>query len=219
MMSGLRHKTTIKTWTGGIAVALALAACGGDSDDGASDDPGTPVEADDSALASGTDDDAADDADTGSSDDGESPYEVDAVDPVDQGVATLTIDGTTYEFLDVGDPADERDGYCRQGEFADQLEAILDNVDEAGEPIPEQGDDTFFNTLFVDLPYNSTFTPTLEFQIDGGAWITKLPERASEIEWGFSPDGLHAEGTATFADRDDDSVITEGTFTLTCPAT
>lgn len=215
-------------WAGSIAVALTFAACGGDSDDDASDDPDAPVEADDSALDAGSDDDSGDDGsdddsgegddeDTGSSGDGESPYEVDAVDPVDQGVATLTIDGTTYEFLDVGDPDDERDGYCRQGEFADQLEAILDNVDESGEPIPEQGDDTFFNTLFVDLPYNSTFTPSLEFQIDGGAWTTSTPDLPTEVAWGFSPDGFHAEGMATLYDRDDGTIVTEATFTLTCP--
>lgn len=197
------------------ALLLAGSACGGDDDAASSDDsPSAPTDEasidDETAASDDTDDDDG-------ADPTESPYEVDAVDPVDQGVATLTLDGTTYEFLDVGDPDDERDGYCRQAEFADQLEAILENVDAAGEPIPEVGAEGFFNTFFLTLPYNGTFTPDLEFQIDGGAWITKLPERASEVEWGFSPDGFHAEGTATFADRDDDSVTVEGTFTVTCP--
>ncbi|WP_436795257.1 hypothetical protein [Actinospongicola halichondriae] len=199
----------------GVALVLAASACG------SSDDDAAPAGGDQATETGGSDvGDGAESSDpegNPESDSTESPYEVDAVAPVDQGVATLTIDGSTYEFLDVGDPDDERDGYCRHGEFADQLEAIMKNVDAAGDPVPEVGAEGFFNTLFVTLPFNATFTPELEFQIDGGAWTTKLPERASEVEWGFSPDGNHAEGTATFVDRDDDSVIIEGTFTVTCP--
>ncbi|MDE0804688.1 MAG: hypothetical protein OSA99_15370 [Acidimicrobiales bacterium] len=211
----------MRGFAGGFAIVLAFGACGGDSNDDAAGESDAPVESDDAALdsksdASGDSDDAEAD-DSGSSDDVESPYEVDAVDPVDQGVATLTIDGTTYEFLDVGDPDDERDGFCRKAPIADELEAILDNVDDAGEPIPEQGAEDFFNTLFVDLPYSSTFSPSLEFQIDGGAWTTSTPDLPTEVAWGFSPDGFHAEGTATLYDRDDDTIVTEATFTLTCP--
>lgn len=199
---------TSRIWAGGIALALVLGACGSDDDDDASSDTGeAPVESDESVESDET-----------SSDERESPYEVDAVDPVDQGVATLTIDGTTYEFVDLGDPEDERDGTCGKGEVADQLEVTVKHVDEAGEPVPRSGAEGFFNTLFVDLPYNQTFSPDLEFQVDDTVLMTSAPDRPTVMEWGFSPDGLHAEGTVTLYDRDDDTAEVEGTFSITCPA-
>ncbi len=201
---------------GCIVVILAVGACGGDDDDVESSDADGAAAADDSSAD--TDADTGEDGDeSGDPSESESPYEVDAVDPVDQGVGTVTIDGTTYELLDVGDPDDERDGVCRKGPVADQLEVVMNHVDATGAPVPEKGAEGFFNTFFADLPYNSTFSPNVEFQVDNTRLSSSAPDLPTEVAWGFSPDGLHAEGTATLYDRDDDDRAVEATFSVTCP--
>jgi len=204
---------------GCIAVILAVGACGGDDDDVESSDADGAAAAVDSSADTGAD--AGEDGDGGDesgdpSAERESPYEVDAVEPVDQGVGTVTIDGTTYELLDVGDPDDEGDGVCRKGPVADQLEVVMNNVDATGAPVPEKGAEGFFNTFFADLPYNSTFSPSVEFKVDNTRLSSSAPDLPTEVAWGFSPDGLHAEGTATLYDRDDDRAV-EATFSVTCP--
>ena len=195
--------------------ALTVAACGGDDDDvGAGDDPA----ADDTTDTSPVDADDSDSDDE--SDDRESPYEIDDVAPVDQGTATLTLDGVTYRFLDI-DPDDDRDNQCSQpGQGEPQLDATLSMVDDAGNVVYEAGSDTFANVLFVDLPFNSLFTPELSFNLDDARWSTRNgPDEggAGFVEWGLSTDQNHAEGTVVMV-NETDGAMADAAFSITCPA-
>lgn len=211
----------IRTVAGALcAAALVVAGCGGDDDVDAAADAAA-----DQADESPVDTDAGDSDDDGevaedSGDERESPYEIDDVAPVDQGMATLTLDGVTYQFLDI-DPDDDRDNQCSQpGQGEPQIDATLSMVDDAGEVVYEAGSDTFANVLFVDLPFDPLFTPELSFNLDDARWSTANgPDEvgAGFIEWGLSTDRNHAEGMVVMVNETDGSTA-DARFSITCPA-
>jgi hypothetical protein len=111
-------------------LVVTLWACGGDDD---SVDPG-PADDGDVATADPAGDEANAQTDDGGGDDGAGDVAQDVIDgfgSADSGTATVTFDGTTYEFA-LLEPGPEDDFYSFCSQVAGSLQAVMQQVDETG---------------------------------------------------------------------------------------
>ncbi len=198
-----------------MAALLALAACGGDSGSGDTQDE-TTVESS-TAQTSGTDDTEsapATSATVGSVDatDGPTP---------DASVGTLTVAGETYTFADTGFPGLQ----CMPASFNVAFLSFLMLVDENGEAL--QGG------LTVAVPFKGSeetagILPAVSGTVGDLEWIADpehadlngIPQGSSQVD-SYEIDGNTITGTATFYEETSsfgqgDLVVEKGTFEVTC---
>lgn len=214
-----------------VAVALLLAACGGDAgtdgDDAAAaeqvatTDDGAGDEADD--TAGDTDDDVeVESAEPNGPDDGEPA-------PVSESVATVTLDGTTHEFRPGGFTGDG----CGMNDFG-TFGVTLHRVDDTGEIVAP--DLLGMNLLPPGLdPESAGFEPLMTVTIEGTTWsadpsagsLSGYPTPGTGRIDDYTIDGPTASGTATFFDSglavelrfangDPDMDTVSGTFEVAC---
>lgn len=121
-------------------------------------------------------------------------------------MAVLTIGGDTYTFAIIDE------GFCDPDRFGVGFMAMLDHVDENGEPV--EPTDLVTPGISMGLPHEGE-EGVIAGNFGGTVWSAGEDQyEASSID-SVMFDGARADGTATFV-NDETGEAVEGTFEVTC---